>query len=98
MIVSPDGQELIIQNKKLVANEEKFNIKNGEVLAPKTKSDNMVQYKMVKSNVSCKLSEIKGFVYGGFSSRFCLLRKHTNFLDWAEIRNLPFYAWDCISL
>ena len=81
----------------MFANEEK-QIHCEDKCDADLRSDNMVQYQMVKSNVSCKLDDIKGFVYGGFSSRFWMLRKHTNFLDWAEIRNLAFYAWDCISL
>ena len=41
--------------------------------------ENLIEMKQVKSNASCNISDIKGFVYGGFSSRFWLLRKHINF-------------------
>ena len=42
--------------------------------------ENLIEMKQVQSNASCDVSDIKGFVYGGFSSRFWLLRKHINFL------------------
>ena len=32
-------------------------------------------YEFVKSKASCNLSEVKGFIYGAFSSRFWILRK-----------------------
>jgi hypothetical protein len=41
--------------------------------------ENMIEMKQVKSKASCKVSDIKGFVFGGFSSRFWLLRKHINY-------------------
>jgi hypothetical protein len=33
------------------------------------------------SNASPDLSEIKGFIYGGISSRFWVLRKHINSIN-----------------
>ena len=53
----------------------------------------MIKFKVVKSNASFKVKDIKGFIYGGLSSRFWMLRKHTNFLDKNACANLPFYAW-----
>lgn len=53
----------------------------------------MIAFRVVKSFASCKIKDIKGFIYGGLSSRFWMLRKHTNFLDHAACENLPFYAW-----
>jgi len=37
-------------------------------------------YVQVKSKGSCLISEITGFLYGGFSTRFWMLRKHINSL------------------
>ena len=33
-------------------------------------------YETRKSHASVKLSEITGFMYGGFSARFWMMRKH----------------------
>ena len=62
------------------------------------KSENLIKFKSSESNSSFKLTDIVGFVYGGYSSRFWVLRKHINFMDKSEYKNLPFYAWQCISL
>lgn len=40
--------------------------------------ENLVEFKEFRSKASCKLSDIRGFIYGGFSSRFWMLRKHIN--------------------
>ena len=41
-------------------------------------SEKGMEFIDIKSKSSCKLSEIQGFVYGGFNSRFWMLRKHIN--------------------
>ena len=56
------------------------------------------QYKLDKSAGSCKVNNILGIIYGGISSRFWLLRKHINSLDWKQLKDLPFHSWDCITL
>ena len=58
----------------------------------------MVKIQEFKSKSSCKLSDIKGFIYGGFSSRFWMLRKHINYMDYQALDNLPLYCWKCITL
>ena len=60
--------------------------------------ENLIKFKVVKSNASFNVKDIKGFIYGGLSSRFWMLRKHTNFLDKNACSNLPFYAWQCITI
>ena len=60
--------------------------------------DEEFDYKKVKSHASCNLDEIKGFLYGGFSSRFWMLRKHINSMDRENLKTLPFFCWDCIVL
>ena len=32
------------------------------------------------------------------SSRFWLLRKHINMMTEKEIRDIPFYSWECITI
>jgi len=51
-----------------------------------------------KSSSSCWVDSIQGIVYGGMTSRFWMLRKHINSLSIAELKQLPFYAWNCITL
>jgi hypothetical protein len=53
-----------------------------------------------KSSASCKLSDIKGILYGGISSRFWMMRKHINSIPIDQLKkgNLPFYCWECITL
>lgn len=60
--------------------------------------DEAFDYKKVKSQASCRLEDIKGFTFGGFSSRFWMLRKHINSMDRESLKTLPFYCWDCIVL
>jgi len=50
------------------------------------------------SEASCKLSDIEGIVYGGFSSRFWIFRKHINSMAKTENGEMPFYAWECVTL
>lgn len=56
--------------------------------------------KWCKSSASCKLSDIKGIIYGGVSSRFWMLRVHINSIPISGIKfgELPLYAWECITL
>jgi hypothetical protein len=59
--------------------------------------NNLFRFK--KSSSSCHVSEIRGIIFGGISSRFWLLRKHINSLtDIKKLRNFPFFAWNCITL
>jgi len=62
--------------------------------------DNMgtIKYNLTRSSASCKLDDIKSFIYGGFSSRFWMLRKHINCLTSNEFKNAPFKSWNCITL
>ena len=45
------------------------------------------------------IEDITGFIFGGFNSRFWMMRKHINLLCKQELlNNLPFFSWECISL
>lgn len=62
--------------------------------------DENVIFTKTKSNGTCKISDIEGFIFGPSSSRFWMMRKHINSLDNTNRRivKLPFYAWQCITL
>lgn len=69
------------------------------------------RYKFAESSTTCKISDIQGIIFGGFSSRFWIYRKHLCCLDYDILMKdtkkknfrggkteLPFYAWQCITL
>ena len=46
-------------------------------------------------------SEVKGFIFGGVSSRFWVLRKHINQLNMSDrdlVKTIPFQSWECITI
>ena len=51
-----------------------------------------------KSSGSCKIDDIKSIIFGGCGSRFWMLRKHINSMSPQELKNLPFYSWNCLTL
>lgn len=59
-----------------------------------------VHFRWRKSSASCRLSEIKGIIYGGLSTRFWLCRKHMNsdYAYMAKNKRPAFYSWECITL
>ena len=57
-----------------------------------------MDFRRDNSDGSCLISEINSFVFGGLTSRFWLLRKHINSMEYKDLENLPFYAWQCITL
>ena len=42
--------------------------------------------------------EINAIIFGGQSSRFWVLRKHINSLETRQLKDLPFYSWECLTL
>jgi hypothetical protein len=50
------------------------------------------------SKSSFRLEDVKGFIYGGLSSRFWMMRKQLNYIKKKSEINHPFYSWQCISL
>ena len=59
----------------------------------------MNDFELKVSSSSCYLDEIENFVYGPFTSRFWMLRKHILCMDKNQlIDDPPFFAWDCITL
>lgn len=64
------------------------------------------RYNFTESSTTCNISDIQGIIYGGFSSRFWIYRKHLCCLDYDILMKdtkrkkfrggkteLPFYAW-----
>ena len=62
------------------------------------KWDDRMSFKRYLSKASCYVSDIESFVFGGFSSRFWLLRKHINSMDTVKIGDLPFFCWECLTI
>lgn len=44
------------------------------------------------------MKDIESFVFGGVSSRFWMLRKHFTLMTEKELKEAPFYCWQCITL
>lgn len=57
-----------------------------------------IDFKNFQSSATCSVSDIQGFIFGGFSSRFWMLRKHIIQLDYKNMNQVPFYCWNCITL
>lgn len=55
-------------------------------------------YSHFTSSSSCHVDDIIGFHYGGSNARFWMLRKHFNSMTLDELKNIPFYSWQCITL
>lgn len=55
-------------------------------------------YKLSKSSSTTAVADITGIVYGGTTSRFWIFRKHFSCLSFAQLQNLPFHSWDCLTL
>ena len=104
---------IINQKPVLNVNKKEVDIE-GEISKGKTKAeiaemlddndidddgvDDQFAVKLVKSKCSCEINQITGFIFGGFSSRFWMLRKHINSMDRVKIEQLPFFSWECISI
>ena len=59
----------------------------------------MKDFELKDSSSSCKIEDIESFVYGPFTSRFWMLRKHIFYMDKnIFINDPPFFGWDCITL
>lgn len=48
-----------------------------------------------QSQTTCLIDQIESIIFGGFSSRFWIYRKHINTIDPSKF---PFYAWECVTL
>ena len=81
-------------------------------MMPLTSQGKKFEFHVKNSSSSTKISDIKGIIYGGISSRFWMFRKHMITLDIQRnmrlknskdqfklpMAKVPFYAWQCITL
>lgn len=51
-----------------------------------------------KSSSSFYVKDVKNIVYGGFSSRFWMLRKHIISMSKKAVKNAPFFSWNCLTI
>lgn len=58
---------------------DKLGIENDICLEFQSKK--LKKLELMTSNSSCDLDDIEGFVYGPFTSRFWLMRKHINLMS-----------------
>ena len=60
----------------------------------------MKDYTLKESKSSFCISDVQNFVYGPFTSRFWMLRKHFMHIDGnsQQLQNFAFYAWDCLTI
>lgn len=56
------------------------------------------EYMEYLSNTTTRFEDIQGFIFGPFSSRFWIYRKHFCTLEKTCSHRMPFYGWQCISL
>ena len=104
--ISSDEQELIITNHIAIQKRDEVNLdyKLGmfelQALQKKQEKINKRPKKHIckKSKASCRVADITGFIYGGMSARFWMMRKHINQLQPHDFDHLPLYAWECISV
>ena len=71
------SQQAAADEEEGEGSEEVFD-EDGKRKCKHKQRDERIVFKKRRSHASCQLSEITGFVYGGFSSRFWMLRKHIN--------------------
>jgi hypothetical protein len=50
------------------------------------------------SSASCHIDQVQAIVFGGCNARFWMLRKHFNSMSKEDMKYLPFYSWQCLSL
>lgn len=51
-----------------------------------------------RSSSSFYISDVLNVVYGGFSSRFWMLRKHICSMSKDDVVFAPFYSWNCFTI
>lgn len=89
-----DGKMQILNSHKLYVSNEL-----GKLQQQKYAQEFYNEFELKASSKSCHVDEIVNFVYGPFTSRFWMMRKHISLMNRRQLSNqLPFYAWDCITL
>lgn len=73
------------------------NIENEDLL--EFDVEHLKDYNLEKSSSSFSFDDLESFVIGPITSRFWMLRKHILLMDKNKIElEMPFYAWQCITL
>jgi len=57
-----------------------------------------IKFKDKISTASCRIDDIQYIMYGGFSSRFWMLRKDIISTPKNKLHKIPFYSWECLTL
>ena len=101
--IKDDNDTVVITNKKPIYNNQEIFCDHNQVKNFGFEDENLLEihqeeelYKLSKSSIRFKLSELKGFLFGPFCTRFWMHRKGIN--SQTTEKNWPFYAWDCITL
>ena len=90
------GLSQIIRNKSTV---RKKNADLDNEFLFEDPDDGDYNFKYEKSTASCRFEEITGFIFGGMTSRFWMLRKYINLLDERKARLIaPFFSWECLTI
>ena len=107
--LSENGKELLLYNqyeiepiriKENLTHYTKGMFENEELRKKQEEEERnrVIEYSEKLSNSSCKVADITGFIYGGFSSRFWMLRKQITSMELPEFKNQTFFSWEAISI
>ena len=77
-------------DSKIDYNHDDNGLENEEILKAVSQKSKHKKYNLKQSQTTCNLDEVESILYGGFSSRFWMYRKHINV---SEPSKFPFYAW-----
>lgn len=85
-------------SKQNILNNPNLDTDNGiedeeEIIEEFEERDKRPVHKLKVSKSSFDLREVRGFVFGGISSRFWMLRKHICSMQLDYFLNMPFYNW-----
>tara|TARA_B110000285_G_C15025771_1_gene564063 strand:- start:563 stop:1081 length:519 start_codon:yes stop_codon:yes gene_type:complete len=91
------GNTVHNNHKELMSDSDEDQLGQDDV-----KNDKGIEIKITtsKSSSSCDIDEIQYVNFGGFSSRFWAMRKHTCCMKQEHhgSKFMPFFSWQCISM
>ena len=92
-----DGERLQIVNRKPIETSPRD---DGTIMDPVMVNhiDDDPEFLQKLSSCSCDIEDIHSIHLGGFQSRFWMLRKHFISMDNKEIKQVPFYNWQCLQI
>ena len=83
---------------KLKQEKEKERLRLADLNQTVQEEDNDPDFTYHKSSASTYVSNIESFTFGGLTSRFWIMRKHFMTMSQEQLKNLPFYSWQCLTL